>query len=93
MDDEIRERIKHAAAILRQHGAKAVYIFGSGASETLREDSDIDLAVEGLPPDEFFFALGKAREAIGRQIDLIDLDESNLFNDYLLRKGKLRRVA
>jgi len=39
--------------------------------------------------------LVRASDALGREreLDLIDLDDDNLFNRYLKRKGRLQRVA
>ena len=85
--------VKEAARVLKQYGAKEVYLFGSAANGTLREDSDIDLAVSGLPPEKFFEAMAEAQRLLGQPLDLIDLDEDNLFTKYLKTKGKLRRVA
>jgi predicted nucleotidyltransferase len=93
MTEDIREAVERAAAALKEFGAKEVYVFGSAATGTLREYSDIDLAVSGLPPGAYFRAMGRAREALGRPLDLIDLDQENLFTAYLKRKGKLQRVA
>ncbi len=70
-----------------------MYLFGSAAKGTLTEESDIDLAVTGLPPEKFFHALGQAHRKIDRSLDLIDLDEESLFTNYLKEKGKLFRVA
>jgi len=93
MDKDLRESIERAAAVLKEFGAREVYVFGSAASGVLREGSDVDLAVSGLPPEVFFRAMGQARDALGRELDLIDLDEDNLFTRYLKGKGKLQRVA
>ena len=93
MDDDLRARIARAAEVLRAFGAREVYVFGSAASGTMRPDSDVDLAVSGLPPRVFFKAMGGASDAVGREIDLIDLDDDTLFTQYLRRKGKLHRVA
>ena len=49
MDAELQQRIRDAAARLREHGATAVYLFGSSVRGPLRDDSDIDFAVTGLP--------------------------------------------
>jgi len=90
---DIRKAIEAAAAALKEFGAQEVYVFGSAVDGTLHEDSDIDLAVSGLPPEVFFRAMARARGALGRELDLIDLDEETLFTEYLKKKGKLRRVA
>ena len=91
--ENISEAVKAAADCLRRHGAREVYVFGSAASGSLREGSDVDLAVAGLPPDKFFEAMGQASDLLDRPLDLIDLDEDTLFTAYLKEKGKLRRVA
>ena len=93
MDEELRKSIDRAAAVLKEFGAREVYVFGSAATGTMREDSDVDLAVVGLPPGVYFDAMGGAREVLGRELDLINLDDENLFTAYLKRKGKLQRVA
>ena len=93
MDLDMRERIRRATAVLRAAGAREVYVFGSAATGKLREDSDIDLAVSGLPPERFFEAMGKAEDALGLTLDLVDLDEESHFTRYLRDEGELQRVG
>ncbi len=93
MDSEVTERIKTAANVLRDAGAQEVYVFGSAARGELRQHSDIDMAVSGLPPEVFFRAMAEASDALGRPLDLIDLDEDNPFTRYLKQKGRLQRVG
>jgi len=93
MNLELRRRIEAAAVALRAAGAREVYIFGSAAQDTLSEGSDIDLAVSGLPPECFFPAMGRLHDILDQPLDLIDLDEVNLFTQYLKTRGKLQRVA
>ncbi len=92
MDKILQQSIERAAAALRASGAGAVYIFGSAASDTTGPDSDVDFAVSGLPMESFFVAMGKARDALGRDLDMIDLDDDNPFTRYLKEEGELRRV-
>jgi len=93
MDDDFRDLIEQAAAALKAAGAREVYVFGSAATGRMREGSDIDMAVSGLPPENFFRAMSQASDIVKRPLDLIDLDEENLFAAYLRKKGKLQRVA
>jgi predicted nucleotidyltransferase len=90
---DLRQQIEAAAAALRAAGAREVYLFGSAAQGNLREDSDIDMAVAGLPPAVFFRAMGQAQKVLGRELDLIDLDEDNPFVRYLKEEGELQRVS
>jgi predicted nucleotidyltransferase len=88
----MRERIKRAAAALRDAGAREVYVFGSAATGRLRTDSDVDLAVSGLPPERFFRAMGIAWDELGRPLDLVDLDDETPFTRYLREEGELQLV-
>ncbi|MCL5102733.1 MAG: nucleotidyltransferase domain-containing protein [Armatimonadetes bacterium] len=85
--------IQTAARILQEAGATEVFVFGSAAHGELRPDSDIDLAVRGLAPEKFFRAMSEVTFAVSRPLDLVDLDESNPFTEYLVEEGELRRVA
>jgi predicted nucleotidyltransferase len=60
MAADFSESIAAAAAALKAAGAREVYLFGSAAKGTLRENSDVDLAVSGLPPEVFFHGMAKA---------------------------------
>lgn len=70
-----------------------VYVFGSAAKGTMRSDSDLDLAVSGLPPENFFKALSAASSLLDRSIHLIDLDEVTPLTRYLIEEGELQRVG
>ena len=93
MAAEIERLIEMAVAELKAAGARQVYVFGSAAKGTLRENSDLDLAVTGLPPHLFFRALARAAKIVRRPVDLIDLDEESSFTRYLKSEGELRRVG
>ncbi len=93
MEEKLEKRLRDAAEELRRAGASEVYVFGSVAENDFYSDSDVDLAVSGLPPRVFFEAMGRASDVLERPIDLVDLDENNRFVSYLKEKGKLHRVA
>ena len=93
MAHDLKAQLARAAEALRAAGAREVYAFGSAARGVLRDDSDIDLAVAGLPPERFFEAMGRAADLLDRPLDLVDLDEDNPFTRYLKEEGELRRVG
>ena len=93
MTEDLKRRIELAAQSLKEAGAREVYLFGSAATGTMREDSDIDIAVSGLPPELFIHAMGAAGDILRRPMDLVDLDEDNPFTRYLKEEKELVRVA
>ena len=90
---DLSARIKEAAKALKAAGAKEVYVFGSAADGRVPEDGDVDLAVSGLPPANFFEAMGQAASILDRMVDMVDLDKKTPFTEYLKTKGNLQRVA
>jgi predicted nucleotidyltransferase len=93
MDVELGALIEKAAAALKAAGAREVYVFGSARTGKLRPHSDVDMAVSGLPPEVFFRAMAAAHDALGRPLDLVDLDDDNDFTRYLKEEGELQRVG
>ncbi|MBE3096449.1 MAG: nucleotidyltransferase domain-containing protein [Planctomycetes bacterium] len=93
MTAELKEQIAKAAEALKKAGACEVYLFGSIAQGRIRQGSDIDMAVSGLPPARFFQAMGEAADLLDVPLDLVDLDEDNPFTEYLREHGELVRVG
>lgn len=93
MTDDLKRRIERAAEALRAAGAKEVYLFGSAAGDRLDEESDVDLAVSGLPPRRYLEALGAAIDILQRPVDLVDLDQNTPFSQHLKQEGELVRVG
>lgn len=92
MDKKTKHQIDTASAILKAAGAREVYVFGSASRDMMRINSDIDIAVSGLPPSIYFRILGQIANATERSIDVIDLDEDTPFTRYLKEMGELQRV-
>ena len=57
-------------------GATRVILFGSVARGEADEDSDLDLAVEGLPAARLFDAMAVAARMAGRPVDVLRLEEA-----------------
>jgi len=64
-----------------------------GASDEMREGSDIDFAIAGLPPEKFYGAVGEVAETIQYPFDMVDLDDESPFVDYLKIHGGLKRIG
>lgn len=93
MTDRLTDQVQAAAACLRKWGARGIYIFGSAARGTMREDSDIDIAVQGLPDRVFFAAMAEASRVAGRHIDLVSLDTDSEVTRTLWQSGELQHVV
>ena len=85
--------IAELAGILKAHGAREVYLFGSRARGSAREDSDIDLAVRGLPDSVFYRAIAETMAHSELEVDVVDIDQPGPMMDLLRRKGGLIRVG
>ena len=90
---DVRHDIARGAKILRDGGCSRVYVLGSVADSTSRPDSDIDFAVQGCPPDQFFRLQGRLLLELGRSADLIDLDVDPELAAFLGREEKLVHVG
>ena len=73
-------KVGEAATMLKtRFSAKRVVLFGSLAhSAWFLPDSDVDIAVEGLAPEDYWRAWRTVEEIIGdRPVDLIDIQEAS----------------
>ena len=85
ISQEDRSRIIEIAK--RFHVSK-VLLFGSSADPE-KEGRDIDLAVEGVPPSQFFDFYGRLMMALSKPVDLVDLGDNTEFTDIVRREGVL----
>lgn len=72
-----RDAVLRALAVFQP---AAVYLFGSLASGTARPDSDVDLAMlPGIAVDPLarFNAANELANALGREVDLVDLHRAS----------------
>ena len=68
------------------YAAKRVLLFGSSADPE-REGGDIDLAVEGIRPAEFFEFYGELLFSVSRPVDLVDLSIDTKLSRLIKRGG------
>lgn len=89
-----REDIKKAVKILKENGAKEVFIFGSIANGKFNENSDIDIAVKGLDAKSFYKVASILMFELENKFDLVDLDDKeNRFSQMLLKIGGMLKVG
>lgn len=63
-----------AQFLAERYHVRRVILFGSLVKERFERDSDIDLAVEGLDPAEYFHAWAEVRELTHIPVDLKPLE-------------------
>ena len=61
-------------------------LFGS-STHPPRQARDIDLAVEGLPPEDFFSFYGDLLFSVSKPVDLVDLSQDSKFTRIVRREG------
>jgi predicted nucleotidyltransferase len=87
------ELIAAGARVLHSEGAREVYVFGSAGTGRAGEESDLDFAVAGLPPDRYFRAVGRLMLLLRREVDVVALESDAPFVQHLKSSGTLRRVG
>lgn len=78
--------IKTIRELAAKYSLKKVLLFGSAA----RQDSgfrDIDLAVEGVRPQEFFLLYGELMSRLSMPVDVLDLSRPKRFSRMVFREG------
>ena len=90
MDKKIFEtELKKIVEISKEYGAEKIILFGS-CLKNIKSANDIDIAVAGVKPRDFFYYYGKVSMTVDDRIDIVDLDEikGHLYNR-ILDKGKV----
>ena len=72
--------------LAKHYQARRVLLFGSSA-DPQHEGRDIDLAVEGVRPEQFFEFYGELMFALSKTVDLVDLSDDSKFNRIIRREG------
>jgi predicted nucleotidyltransferase len=87
--DQAWKAVAEMAEVLRRDfGASRIVVFGSLAKGRFAEESDIDLAVAGIPKERFFEALAKVNRHSQRWVDLKPLEDLDpYFRQRILQTG------
>ncbi|MGB9841082.1 nucleotidyltransferase family protein [Thermovenabulum sp.] len=84
--------IKIASLLKEKYGAKRVWVFGSlTKKEMFNQWSDIDMAVEGIPHEIFYKAVGEATSISSDcKVDIVDFSDcSPALKENILKEGIL----
>ena len=83
----LAEVVEAVRGYFRTKTVKAVYLTGSILEEgKFRPHSDIDVAVEGLPEEDYLRTLAELGYLLRREVDLIEIEKCR-FRDHILQKG------
>jgi predicted nucleotidyltransferase len=78
LQKQLRDKLPALTKMLADDfGVRRVILFGSLARGIVDEHSDIDLAVEGLSPSDYFTALTRAEDLVGTVVDLVPIEEAS----------------
>ena len=75
-------------SIAEKYSVSRVLLFGSSTSVD-KEGNDIDLAVEGIKPSDFFSFYSDLIFRLTKPVDLIDLSDSSRFHRMVAAEGIL----
>lgn len=92
LTSKARGEARRAAQVLvHEFGATRVYLFGSLAREgRFHERSDVDIAAEGIAPEQFFKAWAAADACSDTSIEMVDLgDVGEQTRKLILKYGEL----
>jgi predicted nucleotidyltransferase len=85
--------IEIATNLLKDEGCQSIYLFGSLVTGKIHQNSDIDIGIKGLPPENFFRVYAKLDNRLLNNVDLIDFDENNKFYNLLDSLGEVVEIG
>ena len=88
-----RHDIENATHILKNEGCEAVFLFGSMVTGKIRDDSDIDIGIKGLPKGKFLEVYSRLYFDMENKIDLVDFDINSDFYFMLNKVGEIIQIG
>ena len=88
-----RQDIENATNLLKNEGCEAVFLFGSLVTGKIRDDSDIDIGIKGLPKGKFFAVYSRLYFDMENKIDLVDFDINSDFYSMLNSIGEVVQIG
>lgn len=72
--------------ISKKYHVKRVLLFGSSI-DSAKESHDVDIAVEGIEPQDFFRYYGELLFALSKPVDVVDLSGTSKFISLIKQEG------
>jgi len=88
-----QEDIEKAIILLKDEGCKSVFLFGSMVTGKIHDESDIDIGITGLPPQNFFRVYAHLDRQLKNKVDLVDFDENEDFYLLLNSLGEVVKIG
>ena len=88
-----QQDIENATNLLKKEGCQAVFLFGSMVTGKIRDDSDIDIGVKGLPKEKFLNLFSKLYFDFENKIDLVDFDANSEFFSMLNSEEEIVQIG
>lgn len=90
MEKEIlKKELNTIINISKEFGATKILLFGS-CLDNIKAAKDIDIAVSGIKPSEFFKYYGRISMVVKDEVDILDLnDVREHLHKKILSKGKV----
>ena len=74
--------------ISKKYHAHRVLLFGSNL-DPAKESNDIDIAVEGIAPKDYFKFYGDLLLSLSKSVDVVDLSQKSKFIDLVEKEGEV----
>ncbi len=91
--EEFKKDIDLAVEYLKTLTVTEIYLFGSVIKGNHSVMSDLDIAVRGIVPLNFFLAITELQGLLEHDFDLINLDFKDEFTENLEKSGEILRVS
>ncbi|MCL2832514.1 MAG: nucleotidyltransferase domain-containing protein [Treponema sp.] len=88
-----RQDIENAKNLLKNEGCEAIFLFGSMVTGKIRDDSDIDIGVKGLPREKFLSLYSQLYFDFDNKIDLVDFDINTDFYTMLISINEVIQIG
>jgi predicted nucleotidyltransferase len=88
-----QEDIEKAIILLKDEGCKSVFLFGSMVTGKIHDESDIDIGITGLSPQNFFRVYAHLDRQLKNKVDLVDFDENEDFYLLLNSLGEVVKIG